>query len=151
MVIDHDTLRALRARLAFLAKREGSNNAFARRCGVDQGQMGRYISGDREPMLSTLIQIAERAGVTLEWLVAGVGPEKPAQKGEGDLSGSRLGAINARLLGKVIAIAAEQPFWRELDLSEQASLVVRTYLAFAAKKTPSAGAIVSEIKRAKAA
>ena len=60
-----------------------TQSGFAQRLGTTQASISRYING-RHPDRETLIRIARRTGVSLDWLLTGKGPEKPARKGKSD-------------------------------------------------------------------
>lgn len=45
-----------------------SRARMSERCGLEQSAIRRYERGEREPKLSTLIQIADFFGVTLDYL-----------------------------------------------------------------------------------
>lgn len=52
--------------------------AFARRCGLSEGAIRSYLSGDTYPTLDRLGQIAEAVGVSAVWLAFGeIAPEAP--------------------------------------------------------------------------
>lgn len=50
-----------------------SVRAFAKECGVAEGTLRRYLSGDRLPTLDRLYKIANAAGVSPAWLATGEG------------------------------------------------------------------------------
>ncbi|MBQ9345430.1 MAG: helix-turn-helix transcriptional regulator [Kiritimatiellae bacterium] len=56
------------ARLKLLRGKENQGK-FAKKLGLKQGSYSRYETGEREPDLRTLCQIAESAGVSSDWLL----------------------------------------------------------------------------------
>lgn len=50
--------------------------------GLKKSMISAYETGDSSPSPETLAQIAELAGVTLDWLIAGKGPMRAAEVGE---------------------------------------------------------------------
>lgn len=57
--------------------------AFARECGLSDTVVRQYLSGKSEPGRAALVSIAETAGVSLEWLVAGRGSREESALDEG--------------------------------------------------------------------
>lgn len=58
--------------------------AFARNCGLSEGAIRSYLSGDTFPTLDRLVQIAQAAGVDPLWLAFGKAPASaPAEDDEG--------------------------------------------------------------------
>jgi transcriptional regulator with XRE-family HTH domain len=62
-------MEQFRMRLAILVEMAGSQSELARRAGVSQVQISHFLSGEREPLLTTAIALAEAGGVSLEWLI----------------------------------------------------------------------------------
>jgi transcriptional regulator with XRE-family HTH domain len=56
---------------------------FAQRLGTTQASISRYVNG-RHPDRETLVKIARRTGVSLDWLLTGKGPQKAARKGKSE-------------------------------------------------------------------
>lgn len=52
-----------------------SGTAFARRCGISEGAIRKYLLG-ASPSTENLIAIADAANVSIEWLAAGRGPKQ---------------------------------------------------------------------------
>ncbi|MPN03605.1 hypothetical protein SDC9_150836 [bioreactor metagenome] len=52
-----------------------SKRSFARRCGFSDGLLSAYIKGDKAPGLNHFRTIAEKGGVTLDWLATGRSPK----------------------------------------------------------------------------
>ena len=55
---------------ALLAERNMTQLELAARIGVTRAAMSRYVSGEREPRLVTLVRIAEELDVNVDDLVA---------------------------------------------------------------------------------
>jgi transcriptional regulator with XRE-family HTH domain len=55
-------------RLAVVVTVVGSQSELGRRSGVSQQQIARFITGEREPLLSTALALARACGVSLGWL-----------------------------------------------------------------------------------
>lgn len=74
---DNESLLAdgFRARVRELADAAGSVNSLARRTGVPQSALARYLNVDKpsEPTLSNLVRLARATGVSVEWLATGEG------------------------------------------------------------------------------
>lgn len=47
--------------------------SFAKRAGVSEGVVRKYVKGDAEPTVSRLIAMANAAGVSVNWLATGEG------------------------------------------------------------------------------
>lgn len=78
----HERLRVL------IAERGGNATAFARLAGISQSGLHRIISGG-DPSFQILIQIANAAGVSLDWLATGVGEmRQPSSTGALDRQGA---------------------------------------------------------------
>jgi transcriptional regulator with XRE-family HTH domain len=76
-----DTFQAAeRLELVRLTRGE-SQTAFARQCGVTTTNMGKYLRGELQPGFDVLIRIAERTGVSLDWLLLGEGGTSPRHRG----------------------------------------------------------------------
>lgn len=58
-----DSLRSLRER------RKVSRRVLSELCGLSKNQIGRYERGEREPTLSTLTQLADYFGVSVDRLL----------------------------------------------------------------------------------
>ena len=52
-----------------------SGTAFARRCGISEGAIRKYLLG-ASPSTENLIAMADTANVSIEWLAAGRGPKQ---------------------------------------------------------------------------
>lgn len=52
-----------------------SGTAFARRCGISEGAIRKYLLG-ASPSTENLIAMADAANVSIEWLAAGRGPKQ---------------------------------------------------------------------------
>jgi phage repressor protein C with HTH and peptisase S24 domain len=64
-----------KARLHLVINGE-SINAFAKKCGVAESLLRKYLSGQSAPGMAKLIAIAKAANVRIEWLATGEGPMK---------------------------------------------------------------------------
>ena len=58
----------------------GKNPAsrFARKCGLNEGTLRKYLMGEATPGVDKLLRIAQVAGVNLHWLVTGEGVQSAA-------------------------------------------------------------------------
>lgn len=59
-----------------------SNRAFARRCGIAPSRLSEWLAGEQLPGLERLGRIAEQTGVSLDWLLSGVGGNSPVYVGQ---------------------------------------------------------------------
>ncbi len=75
------------ARVHDLVARCGGQSALARRTGLSLGAVQRYLKGG-EPTRGALMRLAEACGVSMDWLVYGVGEEA----GDGSTSTAPSGA-----------------------------------------------------------
>lgn len=66
-------MRALESRLRHCAKLAGSGNELARLANIPRRTLEAYLKGASEPKASILVAIADIAGVSLDWLLAGRG------------------------------------------------------------------------------
>lgn len=73
------TADGITGRLHELMGEEGPA-AFARKCGIPDSSMRQYLKGSI-PGADKAAQIADRNGVTLQWLITGEGPQFPAAAG----------------------------------------------------------------------
>lgn len=64
------------AKRLLLAIGDETTHAFARRARIPDSSLRNYLNGSM-PGLKKLLQIAEAAGVTLDWLISGAGPMRP--------------------------------------------------------------------------
>ncbi len=84
--------------------------AFARKCGIGESLMRKYLSGS-EPSASNLSRIADVAGVTLDWLATGRGPKRRADaqtRATPDISASPHARRWEKIIALVEAIEDEQ-------------------------------------------
>ena len=58
-----------------LAMKDESVNSFAKRCGMAESVIRKYIAGPSLPGLDKLIAIAETSKANIEWLATGEGPK----------------------------------------------------------------------------
>lgn len=54
-----------------------TQSVMQQRLGVGQSDLSRYKSGERTPTLKQAIHLAEKMGVSVEWLLTGRGPRVP--------------------------------------------------------------------------
>jgi len=66
---------ALSGRLRECIRAIGSGNQLAQKIGISRNTLENYLTGQSEPKLSTLQQIAELAGVRVAWLALGEGSQ----------------------------------------------------------------------------
>lgn len=71
-----DRLRLLIQRLA------KSNRAFAHRCEIEAPRLSEWLAGEQFPGLKHLRLIADRTGVSLDWLLLGIGGPSPVFTGQ---------------------------------------------------------------------
>lgn len=72
-----------RDRLRLLIQdRAPSNRAFARHCGIPAARLSEWLAGEQLPGLPHLRRLADRTGVSLDWLLGGVGGESPIYVGQ---------------------------------------------------------------------
>lgn len=95
---------------------ENSSRAFALQCGLSPTAMHQYMVGKTEPTRPALIAIAHTAGVNLEWLLTGEGPQKKI-RGECMLDSARYDGI----------IKAVEEFLTERELTLSAAKKLETY------------------------
>lgn len=73
---------AVRNRLRRLIGERGeSQGAFARACGVSPARVTEWLSGSQLPSADRLRTVAERTGVSLDWLLLGDGGDGPVMRG----------------------------------------------------------------------
>lgn len=66
-----------RAQLSLLVSRDGSQAAFARRHELSVQTVNDWLHGGKTlPGFEMLAELSQRLGVSLDWLVFGIGPEK---------------------------------------------------------------------------
>lgn len=65
----------LSSRLLAAMGTEVSQTEFARRCGISESLLRKYLAG-AEPSTKRLVAIADAAGVNVLWLAAGRGPKR---------------------------------------------------------------------------
>ena len=85
---------------------EQSGSAFAKRCGISEGAIRKYLLG-ASPSTENLIAMADAANVSIEWLAAGRGPKQrgsvaqpapePAPALDEQLLSRSIGAVEAGL------------------------------------------------------
>lgn len=73
----------IRERLRALIRVEGgSNRAFARRCGLTASRVSEWLGGEQLLSLARMRDIAERTGVSLDWLVMGECGSEPVYRAQ---------------------------------------------------------------------
>lgn len=70
-----------------------SQGEFARCIGIGQVSVSQYERGDREPSLSKLKQIAERLGVSADWLLGLTDERTPPRGGTHHTATNSPGAV----------------------------------------------------------
>lgn len=70
-----DELRPLAGRVREAVELAGTQIEVAKRLGISPTALKRYISGRAEPQAGVVASLASLAGVTIEWLLTGVGPK----------------------------------------------------------------------------
>lgn len=68
------SLVELGSRIKLATARAGSQRAVAAKIGVAHSTFGRWIAGEAEPGLFSMVALAKAAGVQLVWLITGEGP-----------------------------------------------------------------------------
>lgn len=68
------------ARVAEIIEMVGGENPFAARSGLSRSMVEKYKKGS-EPTRSSLVSMAEAAGVSVEWLATGKGPKTTDEEG----------------------------------------------------------------------
>lgn len=63
-----------------------SSRSFARRTGLSETVMRKYLSGESTPNVERLVSIASAAGVSVGWLTAGEGATLPADQAASGVS-----------------------------------------------------------------
>ncbi|QKZ04334.1 MULTISPECIES: XRE family transcriptional regulator [Pseudomonas] len=74
-------LEGLGQRIADVADGLGGKRNLARRSGVHETQLYKYIRGASAPSLGVCLAIARAGGVSLDWLVSGEGSAQPSAPG----------------------------------------------------------------------
>ena len=80
-------LKNLSERIRKCAELVGGGNQLSKKTAIPRRTLETYLAGNTEPKISTLISIAEAAGVNLEWLAEGKGPMKPEDETSNDWKG----------------------------------------------------------------
>ncbi|MGX1099282.1 helix-turn-helix domain-containing protein [Amorphus sp. MBR-141] len=84
------------SRLRECANAVGGGNVLAQRSGIPRRTLESYLSGAREPKVTTAARIAAGAGVSVEWLANGKGamrpepPNPPSRQQGGSVDGALL-------------------------------------------------------------
>ncbi|MBU4566005.1 MAG: helix-turn-helix transcriptional regulator [Desulfarculus sp.] len=73
------------SRLRVVLSEFKSTYAFAKKAGVSQGGMQKWIKGQSEPGRDKLIALSEAANVRLEWLATGQGPMRDGGKDDSSI------------------------------------------------------------------
>ena len=94
---------AFGSRLRLLASHWPSAERLARAAGVSPSAFRKWIRGEAEPSRDRLIALSETAGVSIEWLVLGHGPDpKPRARVSGSRTasepGEESGAVSTEFL-----------------------------------------------------
>lgn len=73
-----------RARMRLLAEEAGGVAALARKVGMKDSTLRKWVNGPSEPSRGDLVHVARETGVRVEWLATGEGPRfrKPAEISE---------------------------------------------------------------------
>lgn len=65
----------LQERLKEIAKEAGGNRALCEKSGVSERTFANWLSGSSEPKIIGISDVANAAGVTIDWLVSGAKPK----------------------------------------------------------------------------
>jgi len=90
----------------------GSVNAFAKKCGMGESLIRKYLDGPTLPGVENAAKMAAEAEISLEWLITGVGEKQPSG---GAVATS--GPIDEALLQDVITAIEELLFERGVELT----------------------------------
>jgi len=74
-------MKTINDRIKELRKEGETQIEFAERMGTTQASISRYLNG-RQPDRETLIKIASRSNVSLDWLLTGKGPAPAPQNSQ---------------------------------------------------------------------
>lgn len=66
---------SLADRIRFAAKRAGGGNDLSQKTGIPRSTLETYMTGQSEPQVSRLIEIAKASDVNVAWLATGDGPK----------------------------------------------------------------------------
>lgn len=101
-------LIALGQRIDEVCKQVGGQTAAATMAGVHPNMMARYRNGQNEPSVLPMVALARGADISLDWLLAGIGPMRRAQVG-----------LDEELLATVVTSLERQLDARRLTLPPQ--------------------------------
>ena len=73
-------------RIVELAEKFGGVAEIARMAGASEAAARKWKNGESEPGLSKLVQLSEKAGVSLDWLATGKGSPYGSRPGRGGIS-----------------------------------------------------------------
>ena len=106
------------------AKGTLSANAFAKKCGLSESVLRKYLAGESVPGADKLVDIAREASVSLEWLATGRG-----SRGVGAAANDTVSTVDTALLETVIDAveAGLEQIGGELPPARKAKLIASLY------------------------
>ncbi|MDP2549471.1 helix-turn-helix transcriptional regulator [Oceanobacter sp. 4_MG-2023] len=69
------SLDGISTRIELAAGMAGGKKEFAKKIGISESQLYRYLSGDRDLKAAVALRMAKESGVNLMWLLTGEGPK----------------------------------------------------------------------------
>lgn len=107
-----------------------SGTAFARRCGISEGAIRKYLLG-ASPSTENLIAMADAANVSIEWLAAGRGPKQrgAAQATAPSHAPAPAVQLDTRILTRAVTAVQEglAGIKRPLPPDKHAALIMAAY------------------------
>lgn len=133
------------SRIASLIPEGESQNAFARRCGIGETTLRKYLDG-AQPSTDRLVAMADMAGVSIEWLAAGRGSR--SRLGDRGADGAPL-SDRARLATAVRAVEEGlDAIGKKMLPAKKAELICAAYDLLAEGSPQASAQIITFIKLA---
>ncbi len=101
---------------------EESILSFARKVGISEGAIRKYLNAISEPSRINLIKIAQKTGVSVEWLATGQGPSSPSEQKPPSNPNGLDKAIVREVVEETESLLRE--YGIELEPSKKAELIV---------------------------
>ena len=78
--------RGIGTRVYGISTKAGGKKAFAKKLGLSESQLYRYINDEQEMKITTALKMSQIAGVSLDWLITGDGDPYEQEKTSGEPS-----------------------------------------------------------------
>ncbi|HUY26168.1 MAG TPA: helix-turn-helix transcriptional regulator [Candidatus Binataceae bacterium] len=111
-----------------IARLAGGNRAFAKKIGITESRLYRFLSGETAPDAEVIASISEHLDISPRWLVTGKGDIRHAQSQQRAPT-----PLDAALLRLVVECVEEWSKERRPAVAKKAEIIGKVYAFFASE------------------